>query len=66
MRANDRHRVTFKWENGHADEVPVEDYHQESELVGPERSRPARSCWRNIWSRSGLVRSRLLVHWTSR
>jgi toxin HigB-1 len=27
MRVNDRYRVTFRWENGHAYEVSVEDYH---------------------------------------
>jgi proteic killer suppression protein len=27
IRVNDRHRVTFRWENGHACEVSVEDYH---------------------------------------
>jgi proteic killer suppression protein len=27
MRVNDQYRVTFRWENGHADEVSVEDYH---------------------------------------
>jgi toxin HigB-1 len=27
MRVNERHRVTFRWENGHAYEVRVEDYH---------------------------------------
>jgi proteic killer suppression protein len=26
-RVNDRYRVTFRWENGHAYEVSVEDYH---------------------------------------
>ena len=24
---NDQYRVTFRWENGHAYEVRVEDYH---------------------------------------
>jgi plasmid maintenance system killer protein len=24
---NDQYRVTFRWENGHAYEVCVEDYH---------------------------------------
>jgi proteic killer suppression protein len=24
---NDQYRVTFRWENGHANEVCVEDYH---------------------------------------
>jgi proteic killer suppression protein len=27
IRVNDRYRVTFRWENGHAYEVCVEDYH---------------------------------------
>jgi proteic killer suppression protein len=27
MRVNDRYRVTFRWENGHAYEVSVEDHH---------------------------------------
>ena len=27
MRVNDKYRVTFRWENGHAFEVAVEDYH---------------------------------------
>ena len=27
LRVNDRYRVTFRWENGHAYEVSVEDYH---------------------------------------
>jgi toxin HigB-1 len=27
MRVNDQYRVTFRWENGHAYEVAVEDYH---------------------------------------
>jgi toxin HigB-1 len=27
VRVNDRYRVTFKWEQGHAYEVRVEDYH---------------------------------------
>ena len=27
IRANDQYRVTFLWENGHAYEVRVEDYH---------------------------------------
>ena len=27
MRVNDQYRVTFRWENGHAYEVRVEDYH---------------------------------------
>ena len=27
MRVNAQYRVTFRWENGHADEVAVEDYH---------------------------------------
>jgi proteic killer suppression protein len=27
IRVNDRHRVTFRWEHGDADEVRVEDYH---------------------------------------
>ena len=27
VRVNDRYRVTFRWENGHAFEVAVEDYH---------------------------------------
>ena len=26
-RVNDRYRVPFRWENGHASEVCVEDYH---------------------------------------
>ena len=26
-RINDQYRVTFRWENGHAYEVGVEDYH---------------------------------------
>ena len=27
IRVNDQYRVTFQWENGHADQVSVEDYH---------------------------------------
>ena len=27
IRINDQYRVTFRWENGHAYEVGVEDYH---------------------------------------
>lgn len=27
IRVNDRYRVTFRWESGHAYEVSVEDYH---------------------------------------
>ena len=27
IRVNDRYRVTFRWEGGHAYEVCVEDYH---------------------------------------
>ena len=27
IRVNERYRVTFRWENGHANEVRVEDYH---------------------------------------
>ena len=27
IRVNDRYRVTFRWENGHAFEVASEDYH---------------------------------------
>jgi toxin HigB-1 len=27
LRVNDRYRVTFRWEQGHAYEVRVEDYH---------------------------------------
>ena len=27
LRVNDQYRVTFRWENGHAYEVGVEDYH---------------------------------------
>ncbi len=27
IRVNDRYRVTFRWEQGHAYEVRVEDYH---------------------------------------
>jgi len=27
MRVNEKYRVTFQWENGHAYEVRVEDYH---------------------------------------
>jgi proteic killer suppression protein len=27
IRINDRYRVTFRWEQGHACEVRVEDYH---------------------------------------
>jgi toxin HigB-1 len=27
IRVNDQFRVTCRWENGHADEVRVEDYH---------------------------------------
>jgi proteic killer suppression protein len=26
-RVNEQYRVTFRWENGHAFEVAVEDYH---------------------------------------
>jgi plasmid maintenance system killer protein len=34
VRINDQYRVTFRWEQGHAYEVRVEDYHQGSELAG--------------------------------
>ena len=27
IRINDQYRVTFRWENGHACEVGIEDYH---------------------------------------
>ena len=27
LRVNDQYRVAFRWENGHAFEVAVEDYH---------------------------------------
>ena len=27
IRVNDQYRITFRWEQGHADEVRVEDYH---------------------------------------
>jgi proteic killer suppression protein len=27
VRVNDQYRITFRWENGHAFEVCVEDYH---------------------------------------
>jgi proteic killer suppression protein len=27
IRVNERYRVTFRWENGHASEVAAEDYH---------------------------------------
>ena len=27
IRVNDQYRITFAWENDHADEVSVEDYH---------------------------------------
>jgi len=27
IRVNDQYRITFRWENGHANEVCVEDYH---------------------------------------
>ena len=27
VRVNEQYRVTFRWENGHAFEVAVEDYH---------------------------------------
>jgi proteic killer suppression protein len=27
IRINDQYRITFRWENGHAYEVCVEDYH---------------------------------------
>ena len=27
IRVNDQYRVTFRWENGHAFEVAIEDYH---------------------------------------
>ena len=27
IRVNEQYRVTFRWEDGHADEVAVEDYH---------------------------------------
>jgi proteic killer suppression protein len=27
IRINDRYRVTFRWEQGHAHEVRIEDYH---------------------------------------
>ncbi len=27
IRVNDQYRVTFRWENGHAFEVAVQDYH---------------------------------------
>lgn len=27
IRINDQYRVTFRWENGHAHDVGIEDYH---------------------------------------
>jgi proteic killer suppression protein len=27
VRVNDQYRITFRWENGHADDVCCEDYH---------------------------------------
>jgi proteic killer suppression protein len=27
IRVNEQYRITFRWENGHASEVRVEDYH---------------------------------------
>ena len=27
IRVNEQYRITFRWENGHAHEVRVEDYH---------------------------------------
>ena len=27
LRVNEQYRITFQWENGHAHEVRVEDYH---------------------------------------
>ncbi len=27
IRVNDQYRITFRWENGHAHEVCIEDYH---------------------------------------
>lgn len=27
LRINDQYRITFKWEDDHADEVGIEDYH---------------------------------------
>jgi proteic killer suppression protein len=27
IRVNEQYRITFRWENGHANEVRVEDYH---------------------------------------
>jgi toxin HigB-1 len=27
IRINDQYRVTFRWEQGHAHEVRIEDYH---------------------------------------
>jgi proteic killer suppression protein len=32
---NAQYRVTFRWENGYAYEVAVEDYHKRSELARP-------------------------------
>jgi len=27
LRVNEQHRITFRWENGHAHDVACEDYH---------------------------------------
>ena len=35
IRVNDQYRVTFRWENGHAFEVAVEDYHRDPNWLGP-------------------------------
>ena len=35
IRVNEQYRVTFRWENGHAYEVRVEDYHRDSAWLGP-------------------------------
>ncbi|MDQ3346718.1 MAG: type II toxin-antitoxin system RelE/ParE family toxin [Acidobacteriota bacterium] len=33
IRVNDRYRVTFRWESGHAFEVCVQDYHEGAGLA---------------------------------
>src|SRR5450759_4867777 len=35
LRVNEQYRVTFRWENGHAYEVRVEDYHWGPHWLGP-------------------------------
>ena len=47
IRVNEQYRVTFRWEDGHAYEVRVEDYHCEIRSGSGPQSRPARFSWRS-------------------